>query len=122
MSSFSGGDDEPSVVEWAVVAVSVAVTLSLFGFVAWHAATTPSEAPPEVTVVDVQPGAAGTSVTVEVYNPADTGLASVTVRTDCDEETIRFQHVPTDARERGTIVCPASADDPTASIRSWITA
>lgn len=122
MSSFSAGDDEPSAAEWIVVAVSVVVTLSLFGYVAWHAATTPDHARPEASIVGTQTVDDGRSVvTVELYNPGSTGLESVTVSVDCSSESITFQHVPTDARLSGTFVCPAVADDPSVSIQTWVT-
>lgn len=121
MSSFSGGDDEISFAEGAVVVVSVAVTLSLFGYVGWHAATTPTSATPGASVVDTQTADDGrTLVTVEVYNPASTGLESVTVSADCTDASLTFEHLPTDARLTGTLVCPSSVEDPSVSIRNWI--
>lgn len=123
MSSFSAGEDEPSAAEWAVMAVSVAVTLLLFGFVAWHAATTPADAIPEATVTGTQPAEDGrVIVAVEVYNPGNTGLKSVTVSADCANGSITFEHVPTDDRRSGTLVCPAGTEDPSAAVLSWIEA
>lgn len=120
MNSFSADEDSPSPAEWVVMAVSVAVTVALFGFVVWHAATTPAAATPEATVTGTETTEDGrVAVTVEVYNPGATGLESVTVSVDCTDASIEFSHVPTDSRRTGTLVCSADADDPTASIRSW---
>lgn len=121
MSSFSAGDDSPSATEWAVMGVSVAVTLLLFGYVAWHAATTPAAATPEATVTGTQTTDDGrVVVTVEIYNPGNTGLESVTVSADCTDASIEFTHVPTDSRRTGTLVCPPGTEEPSASVRSWI--
>ena len=121
MSSFSAGGDDPSPAEWVVMAVSVALTLFLFGFVAWHAATIPSDAVPQASVVATETLDDGrTLVTVELYNPGSTGLESVTVSTGCDAESITFHHVPTDAELSGTFVCPANADTPSVAIENWV--
>lgn len=122
MSSFSGGDDEPSAAEWAVMALSAAVTLSLFAFVAWHAATTPAGGPPEATVIGTEPAGDRLVLTVEVHNPKTIGLESVTVSVECANEALRFTHVPTNARRTGTVVCPATATDPSAAVQNWIEA
>lgn len=121
MSSFSAGDDDPSAAEWAIVVISVVVTLSLFGYVAWHAVTTPANAPPEASVEGVQTLADGrVLVTAELYNPGSTGLESVTVSVSCSSEPITFQHVPTDARLSGSFVCSAGTDSPSVSIQNWV--
>lgn len=121
MSSFSGGDDGPTAAEWAVTVLSVAVTLLLLGFVVWHAATTPADAPPAATVVGTETTDDGSVlVTVEVYNPRRVGLKSVTVASDCSDESLTFTHVPTDARRTGTVVCQPGTEDPGASVRAWI--
>ncbi|NHN48991.1 hypothetical protein G9464_15515 [Halostella sp. JP-L12] len=123
MSSFSGGDDEPSVAEWAVMAVSVAVTLSLFAFVAWHAAATPTDATPEAEVTGTETLEDGrVAVRVAVHNPSSEGLKSVSVSADCSNESIRFTHVPIDDRQRGTVVCPAGTEDPSATVVDWVEA
>ncbi len=122
MSSFSG-DDKPSTVEWAVMGVSVAVTLFLFAYVAWHAVVTPTDATPEATVEGTEMLTDGrVAVTVAVRNPSSEGLKSVTVSADCSNESIRFTHVPIDDRQRGTVVCPAGTEDPTATVRDWVEA
>jgi len=122
VSSFSG-DDEPSTAEWAVVAVSVAVTLFLFAYVAWHAAVTPTDATTEATVEGTETLTDGrVAVTVAVRNPSSEGLKSVTVSADCSNESIRFTHVPINDRQRGTVVCPAGTEDPTATVRDWVAA
>lgn len=121
MNSFSAGGDEPSTAEWVVVAVSVVVTLLLFSYVAWHGVTTSDQTRPEVSIVDTQTLDDGrTIVTVELHNPGRTGLDSVTVATNCNDATITFQHVPTDARLSGTFACQATASDPSVSIQTWV--
>lgn len=121
MSSFSAGGDDPSAAEWVVVVVSVVVTLLLFSYVAWHAVTTPDHVKPEAYVVETQTLDDGRSiVTVELYNPGSTGLESATVAADCSNESLTFQHIPTDARLSGSFVCPAAADDPSVSIHNWV--
>lgn len=121
--SFSAGDDAPSPAEWAVMAISVALTLALFGYVAWHAATTPADGPPEASVAGTEPTEDGRlAITVEVANDGRTGLESVTVGVDCAVESITFQHVPADARRRGVVVCPPDSEAPSADVRSWIEA
>lgn len=105
------------------MAVSVALTLSLFGYVAWHAAATPTDASPEVTIVGTETLEDGrVAVTVEVHNPSSTGLQSVSVSADCSNHSIRFTHVPIDDRQRGTVVCPAETEDPTATVVDWVEA
>lgn len=121
MSSFSEGGDEPSAAEWAVMVVSVVATLSLFGYVAWHAAVAPTDVPPEVSVTGTQTMEDGrVVVAVEIYNPGSPGLKSVTVSADCSNESLTFTHVPMDARETGNLVCPAGTTEPTVSVQSWI--
>jgi uncharacterized protein (TIGR02588 family) len=121
VSSFSGGDDDPSAAEWAVMVVSVAVTLLLFGYVAWHAATAPPGATPEAAVAEAETIEDGRlAVTVEVHNPGRTGLDRVTVSVDCTDESLQFDHLPTDDRRRGTLVCPANATEPSATVENWI--
>lgn len=121
MSSFSGGDDEPSAAEWAVATVSVAVTLLLFGYVAYHAATVPPGATPGATIEGTETTADGrVLVTVEVHNVGSTGLESVTVSADCTTASLTFEHLPADARRSGTLVCPAGTEGPTASVLAWI--
>lgn len=123
MSSFSAGGDDPSAAEWAVMALSVALTLSLFGYVAWHAAATPARDPPEATVVETETLDDGrVAVTVELHNPSSAGLTSATVAVDCAAEPIRFTHVPIDDRQRGTVVCPAGTGDPNATVVNWVEA
>jgi hypothetical protein len=105
------------------MAVSVAVTLSLFGFVAWHAAVTPTHVPPEAAITGTEALEDGrVAVSVEVYNPSSTGLKSVAVAADCANGSIRFTHVPTDDKQRGTVVCPAGTENPTASVVDWVEA
>ncbi|MFC7141851.1 hypothetical protein ACFQMA_18700 [Halosimplex aquaticum] len=121
MSSFSAGGDDPSAAELAVVTVSVAVTLALFGYIGWHAATTPANVPPEVSVTGTQTMDDGrVRVTAELYNPSATGLDTVTVGVDCGDTPITFRHVPTAARVSGTFVCPAGTDDPSVSVENWV--
>ncbi|WP_225333298.1 hypothetical protein [Halomicrobium urmianum] len=123
MSSFSGGGDEPSAAEWVVTVVSVAVTLLLFGYVAWHAVTTPASADPVATVAGTEATDDGRlAATVSVDNPGSQGLESVTVAVDCANESLTFAHVPTDAERTGTVVCPAGTDDPEATVERWIPA
>lgn len=123
MSSFSAGEDEPSTAEWAVLALSVAVTLLLFGTVAWHAAVTPPNATPEATVTDVQELDDGrVAVTVEVRYEAGTGLESVTAAVDCADESITFTHVPAATSRSGRLVCPADTSSPSAAVVRWVEA
>lgn len=103
------------------MAVSVAVTLVLFGYVAYHAGTTPANVAPEATVTGTESTDDGrVLVTVEVYNPGGTGLRSITVSAGCTNASITFTNVPTDARRSGTLVCPAGTEDPSAAARSWV--
>ena len=123
MSSLSAGDEEPSAAEWTAVAVSVAVTVLLFGYVAWHATTVPADAVPEATVTWTETAEDGrVVVTVEVYNPGGRGLESVTVSADCANGSLTFEHVPVDDRRTGTLVCPAGTEDPSASVVGWVQA
>lgn len=128
MSSLSGGGDAPTTAEWFAIAISVAVTLLLFGFLAWQAATVPADGTPTATVTGTQPTDHGQAVAVEVSNPAATGLESVTVGVDCANgsnatpivQSIAFEHLPAKASRRGVVVCPTGAEDPSASVHTWI--
>lgn len=103
--------------------VSVAVTVLLFGYVAWQAATVPADGVPEATVTGVETTGDGrVAVEVELTNAGRTGLESVSVGVDCAEEEIDFQHVPANGRRSGVVVCPAGTEEPSAEVNSWIEA
>lgn len=119
------GERSPSLVEQAIMVVSVIFTVLLFAFVTVQAVTTPVESAPEVTVVDT-----GTSdngevlVTVRFRNPAAVGYLSVTVESDCTDPatSLRFSNVPASGERTGTIVCPPGTTDPNVSVVSWVRA
>lgn len=101
------------------MAVSVAVTLLLFGFLVWHAVTIPAAGAPSATVTDTEETEQGLVVSVEVTSPGSTGVNSVTVGVDCASESIQFRHVPANGHRSGGVLCPAGAEDPSAAVRSW---
>lgn len=117
--------DEPSTAEKAVMAISVAFTVLLFGYVIWQAAVTPSTGSPEANVVGVSTMEDGSvRVNVELINERDLGLITATVEVDCASPPpeIAFQNVPADSRSTGYVTCPPGTSNPSASVSAWIEA
>lgn len=118
-----GGSDTVSTAEKAVMAVSAAVTVALFGFALWHALAGPGAVAPNVAVVDSQPApSGGVAFTVELRNRGDLGLVSATVEAGCTDPPteIVFQNVPADGHRTGTVVCPPGTSDPGVSVTTWV--
>lgn len=118
------GDGERQVpaVERAMTVVSVGFTLVLVGLVLWQSLTAPTDVRPQVAVTGVETEPAGrVEVAVELLNPGDVGLASVTVELDCatPPPALTFQHVPASGRRQGTVVCPPGTTDPNATVAGW---
>lgn len=123
-ASGRGGDDAEGITsaEKAVMAISAAFTIGLFVFALWHAATGPGGMAPRATVVDSRPASGGDVVhTVELRNPGDLGLISVTVEAACTDPPVelQFEHVPPGGRRVGTVACPAGTEA-NLSVSSWI--
>jgi hypothetical protein len=115
------GSDAALKVETAVLVIGVVATLILFGYVGLHALQTPDGANPQGRVVGTTESSAELLTTVELSNPGDIGLASVTLEVTCGEQTreLQFRHVPADGTRRGTVRCPAGTD-PSVTVDSWI--
>lgn len=112
----------PPTAEKTITAISVAFTLLVFGYVAWHAVEPPDWSPPEVEVVGAERADDGSLlVHVQFRGSGDRGLASATVEADCAQPPpeLTFEHVPAGGRERGTLVCPPGTTDPNVSVSSW---
>lgn len=122
----AGTDDSDgmSAAEQAVMAASVGFTVALFGVALWYAFTGPGAVTPAVTVLDSQQSPGGDVVfTVELRNPGDVGLVSVTVSAECTDPPteLTFENVPATARRTGRVVCPPGTSDPSVSVSSWVT-
>lgn len=123
-ASDGGGDadGDTSTVERVVIAGSVLLTVALFSFVAWNAVAGPGEASLEVGVEPIETtDGGGTLQEVRLENPGDRGFEHVTVVVECGDppRTLAFEHLPPQSERRATVVCPAGADDPSASVVSW---
>lgn len=117
------GSDQVSTAEKVVMVVSVGFTVLLFGFAIWQAVTGPGALAPTVSVQGSQP-APGDDVqfTVQLRNPGDVGLVSVTVEAGCTDPPaeVVFENVPADGRRTGTVVCPSGTTDPQVSVSTWV--
>lgn len=125
MSDADGTGDVQRVptLEKVVMALSVLLTVFLFGFAAWHASMGPDVSAPEVRVTETNVTADGDVIyIVELRNPGDVGIVRATVVADCRDPPIRltFENVPSGGRRLGTVVCPPGASTPRLSIESWI--
>lgn len=115
-------EQEPSTAETAVAAASVAFTLALLGFVAWHAWTVPAAENPQTSVVATSQMPDGSvEATVELVNDQDVGVVSATVAVDCGSPPpeVTFTNVPAGGRMTAKVVCPPGTANPTASVRTW---
>lgn len=116
---------EVSTAEKALTVVSVAFTVLVFGYVAWHAVKPPSEVQPKAEVVGTERAANGSVlVYVRFTSPGDSGLLSATVEADCERPPpeVVFENVPAGGREQGVLVCPPGTTNPNVSVSSWIPA
>ena len=113
-----------STIQKIVIVVTVAFTLFLFAYAGWEILTPPAAEAPQASVVETERTADGeVAVTVQVYNPKDVGLISVTVQSHCSSQSVQVQlsYVPASATRTGTVVCPPGKTDPRVSIESWMT-
>lgn len=105
------------------MAASVGITLALFGVALWYALTGPGVVDSAVGVVGSHQSPDGDVVfTVELGNPGDVGLVSVTVSAACTDPPteLTFENVPATARRTGQVVCPSGTSDPSVSVSSWV--
>jgi hypothetical protein len=118
-------ENEPqglSTAEKVITAISVAFTVLVFSYVAWHAVKPPDGTHPEVEVVGTEQADDGSVLVHVVFEGfGDRGLASATVEADCEQPPpkLTLEHIPADGRERGTLVCPPGTTDPSVSVSSW---
>lgn len=113
----NGGDsEEQSIVEVAVIIVSVVLTASLFAFTGWQMVAGPATAQSEASVVETRTAAdGGVIVTIKLRNRQGIGLTSATVEADCDTppSELGFNYVLADSVRRGWFVCPPGTGTPT---------
>lgn len=103
--------------EKALIVASVAVTLSLFGYLGYEAMTSPPGAAPRVLVEPADSGA-----WVVLANDGSAGIAQASVRASCGgkELFVDFANVPADARRRAHVACAEGAVE--AELASWMPA
>ncbi|MFB6164786.1 MAG: hypothetical protein ABEJ31_06460 [Haloarculaceae archaeon] len=109
--------------EKTVMAISAALTVVLFAYAGWQLVAASTGTAPTATVVGTDRLPDGsTAVHVRLHNGLESGLVSATVESACDSPppSVQFQYVPADGVRQGTIVCPANATDPNASVANWI--
>lgn len=114
-----------STVQRVVVVASVALTISLFAFVAWNAVDDTGDARPSMTLERVGTTEDGRTLhSVTLANPSDRGLERATVVVSCGDppREVTLEHVPPQGEQMATVACPPGTDDPPASVTSWITA
>ncbi len=108
-----------------MTAISVVVTVLLFGYVAWHAIQPPSDVPPKAEVIETEALSNGSVlVRTQVVNRGDEGLISVTVEAGCDQPPpdTTLSYVPASGREQAVLVCPPGTTDPNVSVSTWVPA
>lgn len=115
--------NDPSAIEIAFMILSALVTLALFGFLVYQAASAPQTGEPTAELLGMETLEDG-SVLVEVgvHNHARQGLLVVEVEVQCDDPapSLTFQNLPAEGRRKGTIVCPPGTTAPEVSISGWI--
>lgn len=111
-----------ALVELAVVALSVVVTVSLFGFAALHVVAPPPSGPPRAHVTGTTRANGHVVVTVVVRNPQNSGLRRATAQVSCRQSSVRvqFSDVPARGRVRAQVACPANTTRPKATLVSWM--
>lgn len=117
------GEQQPSTAERVLTGISVAFTLLLFGYVAWHAVQAPGGTQPQVEVVGTERLANGSVlVRVEFTNAGDEGLLSVTAQVACSQPPpdVTLENVPAGGVQRATLVCPSGTTNPDAEVTAWI--
>lgn len=120
-----GGQQQSSVAEKVLTAISVAFTVALFAYVIWQATFVPNGGVPRATVVGTETLSDGSvRVNVRFANPGDVGLVTATVEANCTRPPpeVQFENVPADGRREGTVVCPAGTTAPNVSVSSWVEA
>lgn len=117
----ANGQSGPTTAELALTAISVTFTVLLVGFLVWQALTTPVDAVPEASVVEVtQTGSGERQVDLEIVNRGSRGLLSASVEVDCgaSSQAVTFDNVPADGIQRATVLCPAGSS-PTANVTTY---
>lgn len=85
------GSQGASTVEKGVTVVSVAFTLLLFAHVGWQMVVPPQTTTPQVSVGETEPMANGSvAVTVRLRNPANVGLITATVQSNCSSPPQKY--------------------------------
>lgn len=103
-------------------AFGVLLTVAFVSFALWQALAAPSVSAPEATVVGTQTAENGDVLTtVQLRNPTDRGMASVTVESGCTDPPteLTFENVPPGGRRMGTMVCPPGTVNPTVAVSTW---
>lgn len=120
--SGQGAGDGPTLVERAVTAVSIVVTLLLFAAVLWQAAVAPTNQAPTATVVETAPAQdGGVRVSIVVANPSVAGFESVSVSVNCTDPPVElvYEHLPAGDRRTKQVRCPSWNRSTTVSVTSW---
>lgn len=119
----NGQEQGVSTAEKVLTVISVALTLLLFGYVAWQATQPTNKTLPEVSVVGTETAANGSLVVhVRLVNPGDEGLISATVEANCTQPPpdVTLDYIPADGTARGVVVCPPGPSEPSVSVSSWV--
>lgn len=119
----SDQQEQTSTAEKALIAISVAFTLFLFAYAGWQIVTPPQTDVPQASVVGTERLADGSvAVSVRLRNPADVGLVTATVESNCTTPppSIEYSYVPASSNRTGTLVCPAGTTDPSVSVSNWM--
>lgn len=124
MTDLKRRDDrqEPGPVEKAFMVLSVLVTLSLFGYVAYQGVMAPDTPDGTVVVTGTKTVADGVEVDVRLDNKGSVGYRSVTVEVDCGEipPQVTLENVPAQGRRTATLLCPPGTDDPSATVAAVV--
>lgn len=118
-----GGGQSPSTAETVLTAISVVVTVLLFGYVAWHAIQPTDSIQPQVEVVETEQLSNGSVlVRVEFVNQGDQGLLSATVEVTCAQPPpdATFENVPAGGVQRAVLVCPPGTESPDVEVSAWV--
>lgn len=119
----SGGDEEPTIAETAVLVLSAVLTVAILAYAGWQIAAAPAVGVPSASVGETQALDGGSvAVTVRLENPRDTGLISATVESDCTAPPadVGLSYVPAATTRTATLVCPPGTTDPNVSVANWV--
>lgn len=105
-----------------MIALSVAVTVSLLAYVLVQAVLAPPGVHLSAEVERVEEGPDGLLVHVLLRNDGGVGVRFAHVEVPCDDPAPRlsFENVPVRGQRRGVLVCPPDATQLTASVAGWV--